>query len=103
MVHSVVEYIPFVGTIYSVERSVLALAESKSKLFWASVANAIECTVRDVILVSEKQGVLRRWKMSMQLGWGACRQSEKAHKRHQEAMSIGHVHAQRVTAQDNRL
>ncbi|PHH61345.1 hypothetical protein CDD81_479 [Ophiocordyceps australis] len=53
MVHSVVEYIPGIGTGYSVGRTITAALESNSRLFWASVADSVQASIRDVIIVTE--------------------------------------------------
>ncbi|KAJ6441522.1 Peptidase M20 domain-containing protein 2 [Purpureocillium lavendulum] len=53
LAHSVVEYIPLVGTLYSLARGAIAAVEHNQKHYWASVADAIEGSIRDVVLVAK--------------------------------------------------
>ncbi|ETS86013.1 hypothetical protein PFICI_04038 [Pestalotiopsis fici W106-1] len=59
--YSVVEFIPYVGTVYSFKRAQLAYQERDWPRHWQSVANFLESAIRDVILfagVEEVAGVV---------------------------------------------
>ncbi|KAJ6444376.1 UDP-N-acetylglucosamine-dolichyl-phosphate N-acetylglucosaminephosphate transferase [Purpureocillium lavendulum] len=49
--HSVVEYVPLLGTLYSVERAAISLREDDGPRYWQSLADAIESSVRDILIV----------------------------------------------------
>ncbi|KAL1199396.1 hypothetical protein V5N11_015777 [Cardamine amara subsp. amara] len=51
--YSVVEYIPLVGTVYSLKRPGIAYSERHWTRHWQSVGNFLESSIRDVILFSE--------------------------------------------------
>ncbi|KAE8334220.1 hypothetical protein BDV24DRAFT_170415 [Aspergillus arachidicola] len=51
--YSLVEYIPLVGTVYSLERAGVAYGERDWKNHWQSVANFLESSIRDVVLFAE--------------------------------------------------
>ncbi|KAL0731943.1 hypothetical protein Bca4012_028037 [Brassica carinata] len=51
--YSIVEYIPLVGTVYSLKRAGIAYSAKDWTRHWQSVGNFLESSVRDVILVSD--------------------------------------------------
>ncbi|KAL6507861.1 hypothetical protein OROGR_024056 [Orobanche gracilis] len=51
--YSIVEYIPLVGTVYSLKRAAIAYSEGQWTRHWQSVGNFLESSVRDVILFSK--------------------------------------------------
>lgn len=51
--YSVVEFIPTVGTVYSLQRANVAYSEHDWLSHWQSLANFLECSVRDIILLGE--------------------------------------------------
>ncbi|KAL0731955.1 hypothetical protein Bca4012_028049 [Brassica carinata] len=51
--YSIVEYIPVVGTVYSLKRAIIAYSKEDWTRHWQSVGNFLESSVRDVILLSE--------------------------------------------------
>ncbi|KAL0731980.1 hypothetical protein Bca4012_028074 [Brassica carinata] len=51
--YSVVEYVPYLGTIYSLKRAVKAYSARDWTRHWQSVGNFLESSVRDVVLVTE--------------------------------------------------
>ncbi|XP_056854040.1 iso-A82775C biosynthesis cluster protein B-like [Raphanus sativus] len=48
--YSIVEYIPLVGTVYSLKRAMIAYSANDWTRHWQSVGNFLESSVRDVIL-----------------------------------------------------
>ncbi|KAJ4889599.1 Uncharacterized protein Rs2_29347 [Raphanus sativus] len=53
VLYSIVEYIPLVGTVYSLKRAIIAYTTEDWKRYWQSVGNFLESSARDVILLSE--------------------------------------------------
>ncbi|KAJ6440638.1 amylase cluster transcriptional regulator [Purpureocillium lavendulum] len=51
--HSVVEYIPFVGTLYSSARVGIAWEERDAKHYWSSLADCAESAIRDIAVVAK--------------------------------------------------
>ncbi|KAJ4910136.1 Uncharacterized protein Rs2_04757 [Raphanus sativus] len=51
--YSVVEYIPLVGTVYSLERAGIAYNERDWTRHWQSLGNFLESSVRDIILFKD--------------------------------------------------
>ncbi|XP_056854337.1 iso-A82775C biosynthesis cluster protein B-like [Raphanus sativus] len=51
--YSVVEFIPLVGTVYSLKRASIAYSKEDWVRHWQSVGNFLESSVRDVILFNE--------------------------------------------------
>ncbi|XP_056854054.1 iso-A82775C biosynthesis cluster protein B-like [Raphanus sativus] len=51
--YSIVEYIPVIGTLYSLNRAAIAYRERDWTRHWQSLGNYLEGSVRDVILLSE--------------------------------------------------
>lgn len=50
--YTLVEYIPLLGTVYSLKRAGIAYKEHDWKRHWQSVANVVESSVRDAVLVT---------------------------------------------------
>ncbi|GJN84962.1 hypothetical protein PLIIFM63780_008526 [Purpureocillium lilacinum] len=53
LAHDVVEYIPFVGTVYAIHRGVKALDEGDTRRVWSCIADATESSIRDVVLMAD--------------------------------------------------
>ncbi|KAG2313494.1 hypothetical protein Bca52824_025051 [Brassica carinata] len=51
--YSIVEYIPLVGTVYSLKRASIAYSAKDWTRHWQSFGNFIESSVRDVVLFSD--------------------------------------------------
>ena len=53
LIHVVVEYVPLVGTLYSLYRGTVAVREENWKIYWESIADSCESSIRDVVLVGK--------------------------------------------------
>ncbi|KAJ6441879.1 hypothetical protein O9K51_05430 [Purpureocillium lavendulum] len=51
--HSVVEYVPLVGTVYSISRGFMATVEEDRKQWWIAIADMFESSIRDAVLVAK--------------------------------------------------